>query len=796
MVDGSGAAPHDGQDGRTDQVPEHARLAARSLLENAGRVRATERLAVIEPGAEGLQRIAQLTARLLDVPTTQVSLLGREHTVLAGTGLAPGAVGSTTALEETMCTLSITSEGPMVVDDAVRDVRVQQMPAVTSGQVGAYLGVPLTGSAGVPVGSLCVFDPAPRRWTRIDVRTLQQIAFLVVSELELAASAAEHETSSTLLELAVDAAGVGIFVLDVATQRVTWDEQMHLLFGLDPADPGAQVTRLEDVMDRIHPADRDTVETALTASVESAADFLTTYRVAGAGAGAGPGERLRWLQARGRILTGTNGTAVRLIGTTHDVTGDRERAQQVAARLNLMVDVTESLTAAPDAEGVVGELAELLVPALADWCVVTLVDADAPAADPARARVAGAGELRRGLRDAGHWHRDVALRPATDRYAKHRFEEIGDDAPVLEALRHSRPVVVHDAAETITEAFPLDAPGRRALAELAPHSAYMLPLRGRGRTLGILSLYTSAQRGAFTDEELATARGVADRAGLALDATRLHRQHRDIAEGLQRSLLTSPVQPDHLQIVVRYTVAAEAAQVGGDWYDGFMQPGGATVLVIGDVLGHDTRSAAAMSQIRSTVRAFGAIGDQGPAEILRQTDEVMQTLQIDTTATALAARLEQSHDEALRGVTRVRWSNAGHPPAMIVNPDGTVAALTSIGHDLLLGVEPGLPRHESEVLLDRDSTLLLFTDGLVERRDQPLGTGLEKLRDTLERLAARDGSLDELVDAVLAEMLPPDPEDDAAVLAVRLHRQDRLRPPEAGPNRIPPTVAPEPAVVV
>jgi len=754
------------------------------------RVEAAQRLAATEPGSPGVERIARLAAQLLGVEAAQISLLGREHSVIGGVGLAPGAVGSSTALEETMCTLSITSPGPMVVDDAADDVRVQQMPAVTSGQVGAYLGVPLTGSAGIPVGSLCVFDPAPRRWTPTDVRTLQQIAFLVVSELELAALAAEHETSSTLLELAVDAAGVGIFVLDVATQQVTWDERTHLLFGLAPADPVAQVTALGNVLDRVHPEDRDAVGAALSSSVETAGNFLTTYRVVLAGG------RLRWLQARGRVLAGADGTALRLIGTTHDVTEERERGQQVAARLNLMVDVTESLTSAPDAEGAVGELARLLVPALGDWCIVTLVDADAPAADPARARVARPGELGRGLYDAGTWHHDATLRPAAARYARHRFEQIGDDAPVWTVLRHARPVVVHDAAGTISATFPAGCAARQAMDELAPHSAYLLPLRGRGRTLGLLSLYTSAERGAFTDEELTTARGVADRAGLALDATRLHRQHRDIAEGLQRSLLTSPVQPDHLQIAVRYTVAAEAAQVGGDWYDAFIQPGGATVLVIGDVLGHDTRSAAAMSQIRSTVRAFGAIGNEGPATILRQTDAVMQTLLIDTTATALAARLEQSHDEALRGVTRVRWSNAGHPPAMVVHPDGTVTALTSTDHDLLLGVEPSLSRHEFEVLLDRDSTLLLFTDGLVERRDQPLGAGLERLRDTLERLAARGGSLDDLLDAVLAEMLPPDPEDDAAVLAVRLHRQDRRRPAEAGPNRVPPTVPQEAPVVV
>src|SRR3712207_594986 len=97
---------------------------------------------------------------------------------------------------------------------------------------------------------------------------------------------------------------------------------------------------------------------------------------------------------------------------------------------------------------------------------------------------------------------------------------------------------------------------------------------------------------------------VAARAGLVLDNARLYRQQRDLAEGLQRSLLTAPPEPDHSQVVVRYVPAAEAAQVGGDWYDAFLQPDGATVVVIGDVVGHDTRAAAAMSQVRTLLRGI------------------------------------------------------------------------------------------------------------------------------------------------------------------------------------------------
>jgi serine phosphatase RsbU (regulator of sigma subunit) len=242
-------------------------------------------------------------------------------------------------------------------------------------------------------------------------------------------------------------------------------------------------------------------------------------------------------------------------------------------------------------------------------------------------------------------------------------------------------------------------------------------------------------------------------------------------------------------VVVRYVPAAQAAEVGGDWYDAFFQPTGATVLVIGDVVGHDTESAAAMGQIRTIVRTLAARDGDGPAAVLAEVERVLRTLQADILATCVVARLEQTPEERERGTTRLRWTNAGHPPPMVVHADGRVQVLGAERSDLLLGVDPEVPRAEAEVVLDREAVVLLYTDGLVERRDQDLDRGLARLRTTLAELAGRD--LDELCDELLARMLPPDPDDDVALVAVRLHRQDRPRPPEAGPNRVPPDVPDE-----
>jgi serine phosphatase RsbU (regulator of sigma subunit) len=282
--------------------------------------------------------------------------------------------------------------------------------------------------------------------------------------------------------------------------------------------------------------------------------------------------------------------------------------------------------------------------------------------------------------------------------------------------------------------------------------------------VGLLTLGNTAERGPLTAEQLATAGAVAERAGLVLANARLYRQQRDLAGGLQRSLLTPPPQSDAVRIAVRYVPAGEAASVGGDWYDAFSQPDGAMALAIGDVVGHDAQAAASMGQIRSTVRTIGAESSDGPADLLARVDRVLATLQAGILATTVVARLEPA---GAGGSARLRWSNAGHPPPVTISADGEVRLHDAGRPDLLLGVAPGTPRREQQVTLDRGTVLVLYTDGLIERRDQDLDQGLDRLQRALADLAGRD--LEELCDELLARMLPADPEDDVAVIAVRLH---------------------------
>jgi serine phosphatase RsbU (regulator of sigma subunit) len=181
-----------------------------------------------------------------------------------------------------------------------------------------------------------------------------------------------------------------------------------------------------------------------------------------------------------------------------------------------------------------------------------------------------------------------------------------------------------------------------------------------------------------------------------------------------------------------------------------------------------------MGQLRALLRGIATYSDAGPAEVLRGLDTSMTTLQMRTLATAAVARFEQTDEEIERGVTRMRWANAGHLPPLVLNADGTVAELATVTADLLLGVDPEVRRRESEIVLDRDATVLLYTDGLVERRDAHLDEGIQRLRDALVEFA--DLSLQELLDRLLDRLVQGHPEDDVALVAVRLHRHDRPRP--------------------
>ena len=272
------------------------------------------------------------------------------------------------------------------------------------------------------------------------------------------------------------------------------------------------------------------------------------------------------------------------------------------------------------------------------------------------------------------------------------------------------------------------------------------------------------------DELLDLLRLTASVIGRALDrarteqAERAHReQERQLSETLQRSLLTSPAQRDGIQVAVRYAPAASEAQVGGDWYDAFLLPDGQMSVVIGDVSGHDRDAAASMAQVRNLLRGVSMSLGQSPAAVLRSLEAALTGLAIDVLATGIVAHVVQP---ATTGSDLTfRWSNAGHPPPVVIGPDGSATQLHTKA-DLLLGVAAP-ERHDHAVSLAAGSSVVLYTDGLIERRGALLDDGLDWLEQLLT--GRQDMDAEEICDLLLGHM-PPNVDDDVALLVLTVDR--------------------------
>ncbi|WP_104524332.1 SpoIIE family protein phosphatase [Blastococcus atacamensis] len=442
-------------------------------------------------------------------------------------------------------------------------------------------------------------------------------------------------------------------------------------------------------------------------------------------------------------------------------------AEEAGRHLMLLGDINLAMTSTYDTDEAVQRFAELVVPLLADWCIVSVIDPDGT------------------RRDVGRAHRDPALVPDLHRYADLRVTTNHASAPVPRMLRDPQPVVFPELTPAIVESMVPEPAARAVLAPLRPAAAAGFPLLARGELIGGFTLINGPERGAHAPTELRTAEIASRRAALALDNARLSSLNQQVAERLQLSLLSPPVQPDNLELAVRYRPATQGVSIGGDWYDAFLQPDGHTVLVIGDVMGHDIEAAAAMGQIKTLVRGIAYDRLEDPAGLLSRVDHALVGLAVPAMATALVCRVEQDAADRAAGVRRLLWASAGHPDPMLLLPDGRVEDLAvPVGPPLGIGW-PG-DRSDGDAVVPDGSTLLLFTDGLFERRGLPLDDGRAQVRALLESSA--DLSLTDLCDRLLAEMLGEGVEDDVAVLAVRAHPVDGNRPAEAGPELLPPSV--------
>ncbi len=282
-----------------------------------------------------------------------------------------------------------------------------------------------------------------------------------------------------------------------------------------------------------------------------------------------------------------------------------------------------------------------------------------------------------------------------------------------------------------------------------------VPLVADGRLVGVVHVGSKGMR-EFDREDLLLLRLVAGRAAVAIDRAREHEREHRIAEVLQRSLLPEGLPAlDDVEVAARYVPGMAGLAVGGDWYDVFELADGSVGIAVGDVVGHGVRAAAATGRLRHVLRAY-AVEGFGPAEALERLNRLVCESSEETFATVVFALV--APDRA-----RVRVASAGHPPLLVRRADGTVRTHEG-GRSLPIGATPDASYVEAELHADPGSTLVLYTDGLVERRKESIDRGIDRLARVV---GSTSGPLEELVGRIVGE-LEENHSDDVALLAVRL----------------------------
>jgi PAS domain S-box-containing protein len=561
--------------------------------------------------------------------------------------------------------------------------------------------------------------------------------------------------SEDRLRLAVESTGLGTWDFDPLTGELNWDERCKAVFGLPP-DAGVDY---EVFLAGLHPDDRERTHAAVQLALdpEGGGQFNTEYRTVGLEDGAE-----RWVAARGQAFFDDGGRAQRFIGTVLDITerkrADEERdlllareqlarveAVRARRRLALLAAAATTLSASLDYEATLEGIAHLVVPELADWCLVDVLEEDgsvkqlaAAHADPARE-----GLLRELL----------------------RYRRFGEDAPgtVARVLRTGRSVLVPEASDALLSERATGEEHLEALKRLEVRSFMSVPLLARGRTLGAVTLVSSDPERLYGDEDLALAEGLAYRCALAVDNARLYRERSHIARTLQRSLLPRLPEAPGVEVGVEYLPMGEENEVGGDFYDLVETQEGRRLAVIGDVCGKGAAAAAVTALTRYTIKAVAMRQDE-PAAVLRALNEAMlRQLGDNQFCTVACARLS-----VVPGGLALEVARGGHPPPLVVRADGAVEAVMPQGRALGVFLDPRLTVRE--VRLGPGDAAVFYTDGITEARG-PDGSffGEERLHALLRSCATLDAqAIAERLKNVTLEYGEGSPRDDLAVLVLRV----------------------------
>ncbi|MDX2822727.1 SpoIIE family protein phosphatase [Streptomyces ipomoeae] len=435
-------------------------------------------------------------------------------------------------------------------------------------------------------------------------------------------------------------------------------------------------------------------------------------------------------------------------------------------RLALLNEAAGSIGTKLDVVQTARELAELVVPRLADFASVDLLESVLQGEEPETVPMDGGVQLRR----AAHQSRTPGAPEAV--VGLGTADVYPDFSPPVRALLTGEPVLTRTGDHDLDAWFARHGARSAKLREAEDHelSLMAVPLVARGTTLGVailVRMLTPESPDAFDQDDVSLAEELSSRAAVCVDNARRYTRERTTALALQRSLLPKAMAGQAaVEFASRYLPALSQAGVGGDWFDVIPLSGTRVALVVGDVVGHGLHASVTMGRLRTAVWALADV-DLPPDELLTHLDDLVEHLAAgdgsaggEIGATCLYA----VYDPVARTCA---MASAGHPPPVVVRPDGSVE-IVEVAAGPLLGVG-GLPFEATELELPEGSVLALYTDGLVEARDRDVDTGTAALCAALQRSV---GSLESACDSVLKELLPDTPADDVALLIARTRALD------------------------
>ncbi len=404
----------------------------------------------------------------------------------------------------------------------------------------------------------------------------------------------------------------------------------------------------------------------------------------------------------------------------------RRDAEASRERLSLLSDVTKLLSSSLDPTTVMRRTMNLVVGRLCDACIV---------------QVPGESGLQR-LDVHGA---EAFTSASAQRLIGPDTIPFDSDAPAALAYRTGR---------TQLSPFASAATGGAGLGEA---TALAVPFAASGEVIGIMTFFDGPGR-RFEPDDISLASEVASRTGVALsNATRFQREH-VVAEVLQRAVL-----PDFLPTVggvyfdAEYRAGAAGTYVGGDWYDVFQLDDERVIFSVGDVMGKGAPAAALMGQVRSAIRAYAVTG-QSPTEVLSSLDLLFDALVEDRVVTVVVGTINPK-------LGAVQLANAGHPSPLIVRADGTTSFASTETSLLIAAGLGGSARPTHDVTLHPGDSLVMYSDGLVERRGELITVGMQRLAATATEVALAGWPMQPA--AELATRLGEDERsDDVVVLAL------------------------------